>query len=176
MPFLPAFRQVAVLTLVALPVCAFSTLSAAEPASETSAFTHPINIAEDAPLVELNGNGLLRYALYSERGSDHARNIVPDFSRAGYQGGGVGLTTRSGIPVIEILEPNAEGDGWAGAQQMFWNTEHDIYVVQAPPFAMNWSVGRVGAIALGRFPPEEPAGIVQSVGHVVHLAACTCSS
>ena len=83
MPFLPAFRRVAALTLVALPACLFSTLSAAEPASETSAFIHPINNAEDAPLVELGTSGLLRYALYSERGSDHARNIVPDFSRAG---------------------------------------------------------------------------------------------
>lgn len=59
------------------------------------------------------------------------------------------------------------GHGWAGAQQMFWNTEHDIYVVQAPPFAMNWSVGQVGSIAAGKFPPEEPAGIVQSMGQVV---------
>lgn len=116
MPFLPAFRRVAVLTLVALPVCPFSTLSAAEPASETSAFTQPINIAKNAPLVELGSNGLLRYALYSERGSDHARNIVPDFSRAGYQGGGVSLPTRSSIPVIEILEPNAEGDDYPRIQ------------------------------------------------------------
>lgn len=110
MPFVPAFRRVAALTLVALPACLFSTLSAADPASETSVFIHPINNAEDARLVELGSNGLLRYALYSERGSDHARNIVPDFSRAGYQGGGVSLPTRSSIPVIEILEPNAEGD------------------------------------------------------------------
>lgn len=110
MPFLPAFRRVAALTLVAFPACLFPTLSAAERASETSVFIHPINNAEDAPLVELGSNGLLRYALYSERGSDHARNIVPDFSRAGYQGGGVSLPTRSSIPVVEILEPNAEGD------------------------------------------------------------------
>ncbi len=116
MPFLPAFRRVAALTLVALPVCPFFTLSAAEPASETSAFIHPINNAEDAPLVELGSNGLLRYALYSERGSDHARNIVPDFSRAGYQGGGVSLPTRSTIPVIEVLEPNAEGDDFPRIQ------------------------------------------------------------
>jgi hypothetical protein len=116
MPFLPAFRRVAALTLVTLPACLFSTLSAADPASETSAFIHPINNAEDAPLVELGSNGLLRYALYSERGSDHARNIVPDFSRAGYQGGGVSLPTRSSIPVIEILEPNAEGDDYPRIQ------------------------------------------------------------
>lgn len=116
MPFLPAFRRVAALTLVALPACLFSTLSAAEPASETSAFIHPINNAEDAPLVELGSNGLLRYALYSERGSDHARNIVPDFSRAGYQGGGVSLPTRSSIRVVEVLEPNAEGDDFPRIQ------------------------------------------------------------
>jgi hypothetical protein len=116
MPFLPAFRRVAALTLVALPVCPFSTLSAAEPASETSAFIHPINNAEDAPLVELGSNGLLRYALYSERGSDHARNVVPDFSRAGYQGGGVSLPTRSSIRVVEVLEPNAEGDDYPRIQ------------------------------------------------------------
>ncbi|WP_443096777.1 hypothetical protein ACTT2I_02820 [Stenotrophomonas sp. PUT21] len=116
MPFLPAFRRVAALTLVALPVCPFATLSAAEPASETRAFIHPINNAEDAPLIELGSNGLLRYALYSERGSDHARNIVPDFSRAGYQGGGVSLPTRSSIPVIEVLEPNVEGDDYPRIQ------------------------------------------------------------
>ncbi|WP_369349753.1 hypothetical protein [Stenotrophomonas sp. JAG2] len=116
MPFLPAFRRVAALTLVALPACLCSTLSAAEPASETRAFIHPINNAEGAPLVELGSNGLLRYALYSERGSDHARNIVPDFSRAGYQGGGVSLPTRSSIRVVEVLEPNAEGDDYPRIQ------------------------------------------------------------
>ena len=62
---------------------------------------------------------------------------------------------------------SGSGHGWAGAQQMYWNTEHDIYVVQAPPFAMNWSVGQVGDIRPGKFPPEEPAGLMQSVGQVV---------
>jgi hypothetical protein len=61
---------------------------------------------------------------------------------------------------------SGSGHGWAGAQQMFWNTEHDILVVQAPPFAMNWSVGQVGNIKPGKFPPEEPAGRMQSVGQV----------
>lgn len=116
MPLLPAFRRAVALTLVALPVCPLSTLSAAEPASQTSAFTHPINNAKDAPLVDLGGNGGLRYTLYSERGSDHARNIVPDFSRAGYQGGGVSLPTRSSIPVIEVLEPSTEDDDYPRIQ------------------------------------------------------------
>ncbi len=62
---------------------------------------------------------------------------------------------------------SGSGHGWAGAQQMFWNTEHVVYVVQSPPFAINWSVGQVGNIAPGKFPPEEPAGIVESSGQVV---------
>ncbi len=116
MPLLPAFRRVAALTLVVLPVCPLSTLSAAEPASQTSALTHPVNNSKDAPLVSLGSNGVLRYALYSERGSDEARNIVPDFSRAGYQGGGVSLPARCSIPVRETLEPSPEGDDYPRIQ------------------------------------------------------------
>ena len=56
---------------------------------------------------------------------------------------------------------------WAGAQQMFWNTEYKQYVVQAPPFAMNWSVGQVGKVVPGKFPPEEPSGILESAGKTV---------
>ena len=62
---------------------------------------------------------------------------------------------------------SGSGHGWAGAQQMFWNTEHDVYVVQAPPFAMNWSVGQVGTVMPGKFPPEEPAGMIESPGRPV---------
>lgn len=116
MPSLPAFRRFLALTLVALPVCVLSTPSAAAPASETSAFTHPINNAQDAPLVGLGSDGTLRYALYSERGSDHARNIVPDFSRAGYQGGGVSLPTRPSIPVIKVLAPGTGSDDYPRIQ------------------------------------------------------------
>lgn len=116
MPLLPAFRRLAALTLVALPVWPLFTLSAAEPAPQTSLFTHPINNAKDAPLVELGSNGLLRYSLYSERGSEQLRNIVPDFSRAGYQGGGVSLPTRSSIPAIKVLGPNTDGDDYPRIQ------------------------------------------------------------
>ncbi len=62
---------------------------------------------------------------------------------------------------------SGRGHAWAGAQQMFWNTEYEQYVVQAPPFAMNWSVGQVGKVMPGKFLPEEPPGIVESAGQVV---------
>lgn len=58
------------------------------------------------------------------------------------------------------------GHGWAGAQQMFWNSDHERFVVQAPPFAMNWAVGQTGGSAPGLFQPEEPAGMVQSAGRM----------
>jgi len=116
MPPLLAFRRVLALTLAALPACPLSTLAAAEPAPSTSALTYPINRADNAPLVSLGSNGFLRYALYTERGGDQARNIVPDFSRAGYQGGGVSLPARSSIPVRKTLEPNAQGDDYPGIQ------------------------------------------------------------
>lgn len=50
---------------------------------------------------------------------------------------------------------------------MFWNTDSAHYVLQAPPHAMNWSVGQIGERVPGKFPPEEPAGIVQSPHAVV---------
>ncbi len=62
---------------------------------------------------------------------------------------------------------SGSGHGWAGAQQMFWNSSQARYVVQAPPFAMNWAVGQAGEQGAGKFPPEEPTGIVQSAGQAV---------
>ena len=62
----------------------------------------------------------------------------------------------------QLRRYSGSGHGWAGAQQMFWNSAAAHYVVQAPPFAMNWAVGRIGTRVPGKFPPEEPAGIVES--------------
>ena len=38
---------------------------------------------------------------------------------------------------------SGSGHGWAGAQQMLWNSELEEFVLQAPPFAMNWSVENI---------------------------------
>lgn len=53
------------------------------------------------------------------------------------------------------------GHGWAGAQQMFWNSASDIFVVQAPPFAMNWAVSLEGDVVSGQFAKSEPLGIIE---------------
>lgn len=56
------------------------------------------------------------------------------------------------------------GHGWAGAQQLLWNSELDEFVLQTPPFAMNWSVGTVGTRIDGSFSPNEADGIIQNTG------------
>jgi len=109
-------RRVVMLLLVALPCCGAPIGLAAEPALSAGPITHPINGDPDAPLVSLGRNGVLRYALYAERGAKQPRNIVPDFSRAGYQGGGVALPERGSIPVLQTLEPAAEGDDYPRIQ------------------------------------------------------------
>ncbi|ROU07255.1 hypothetical protein [Lysobacter enzymogenes] len=75
--------------------------------------------------------------------------------------------TRGGLLRAQNRRASGTGHGWAGAQQLFWNVEHPHYLVQAPPFAMNWAVGAAGATGAAKFPPEEPAGIVESAGRAV---------
>lgn len=54
------------------------------------------------------------------------------------------------------------GHGWAGAQQLLWNGEYNEIVLQAPPGAMNWSVGSIGQIIQGSRVPDAPDGIIES--------------
>jgi hypothetical protein len=68
---------------------------------------------------------------------------------------------------VQNRRRSGSGHGWAGAQQMFWNTGSAHYVLQAPPYAMNWSVGQIGDAVPGKFPPEEPAGIVEHPAQLV---------
>jgi hypothetical protein len=46
------------------------------------------------------------------------------------------------------------GHGWAGANQVFWNSKADAIVCQMPPTAQNWAIGCVGAVHPGIFPRE----------------------
>lgn len=59
------------------------------------------------------------------------------------------------------------GHGWAGAQHMFWNTQHKQYVIQAPKGAMNYAVGITGTLIPGAWSPNEPNGIIESQGKPV---------
>lgn len=56
------------------------------------------------------------------------------------------------------------GHGWAGAQQLLYNSELDAFVLQTPPFAMNWSIGVVGSRIDGSFSPLEADGMIENSG------------
>ncbi|WP_337661303.1 hypothetical protein [Erythrobacter sp. Alg231-14] len=65
---------------------------------------------------------------------------------------------------VQNRTTSGSGHGWAGAQQLLWNSELDEYVLQTPPFAMNWAVGIVGTRIDGSFSPDEADGIIESAG------------
>jgi|GEM_PF-724197 len=66
-----------------------------------SLYERPI-VGSGAPLATLNSNGKLEYRRYSNQGQTSEINILPDFSYAGYQGGGVAIPD---IAVQETLSP-----------------------------------------------------------------------
>lgn len=57
------------------------------------------------PLAEVNACGALSYGRYAAEGQSNAEHILPDFSWAGYRGGGVALPT---VAVVRTVSP---GDG-----------------------------------------------------------------
>jgi hypothetical protein len=65
---------------------------------------------------------------------------------------------------VQNRRTSGTGHGWAGAQIMLWNNDAKGATVDAPPGAMNWSVGFVGSHEQGAWPPAEPDGIWQSEG------------
>lgn len=61
---------------------------------------------QTSPLVYLQ-NGSLVYTPFAMTGQDNAVNVIPDFSHAGYQGGGVALPN---APVVQTLSPSGGDD------------------------------------------------------------------
>ena len=69
----------------------------------------PINMASNAPLASIDPEtDALFYAPYANQGQSNANNILPDFSHAGYMGGGVALPSYDSIPIQRTL---SSGDG-----------------------------------------------------------------
>jgi hypothetical protein len=66
-----------------------------------------------AQIVSQNSQGKLVYQNYANRGQTNAVNKVPDFSNAGYRGGGVAIPNN--IPVRETVNPG-NGDDRARIQ------------------------------------------------------------
>jgi len=59
------------------------------------------------------------------------------------------------------------GQGWSGAQQVFWNCETDTLCVQKPPTAQNYAIGCTGKIDAGRFKDREKGHYESHGKHVV---------
>ena len=76
----------------------------------------PINRAADAPLASII-DSKLQYGLYANQGSNANIHLIPDFSYAGYMGGGVALPTYDSISVQRTLTPSSGGDDTAILQQ-----------------------------------------------------------
>lgn len=69
---------------------------------------------------------------------------------------------------IEDRQNLGSGHGWTGAQQVFWNTKgRGKTAVQAPPGAINWSIGHVGKRSRGRW-KKRPQGIW--ISHKKHVS------
>jgi len=77
-----------------------------------------INSAPNAPLASIDAaTGRLAYGPYANEGQTNADNILPDFSHAGYMGGGVALPTYASIPVRITLSPtDSDADDLARVQ------------------------------------------------------------
>ena len=68
-----------------------------------------INQRADAPLATLI-NDKLQYGFYPNRNQTKALNTIPDFSHAGYMGGGVALPTYPSLPILRTLKPSGGDD------------------------------------------------------------------
>ena len=91
-----------------------------EPPVTTSGATapRPVNSAPSAPLASIDAaTGALTYGPYANQDQDNAVNLLPDFSHAGYMGGGVALPTYASIPVRITLSPtDSDADDLARVQ------------------------------------------------------------
>ena len=72
----------------------------------------PLIHGEGEPLAQFNECGRLSYGLYANQGQNNAVHRLPDFSYAGYKGGGVALPVAQ---VVVTLQPGA-GDHRARIQ------------------------------------------------------------
>lgn len=83
----------------------------AAPAPIPAGFDRPINAAANAPLASIDpATGKLFYARYANQGQNNADHIIPDFSHAGYGGGGVALPSYESITIAATLTPQAGDD------------------------------------------------------------------
>lgn len=95
-----------------LPVPPLAGISSGAVLSNTPGVTgqqaRPVDPDIGAPLAAIDpSTGELVYGFYANEAETEAVNLIPDFSHAGYGGGGVALPTYASIPVQETLSPGS---------------------------------------------------------------------
>lgn len=63
---------------------------------------------------------------------------------------------------VQNRRSSGTGHGWAGAQQMLWNSEFERIAIEGAPGAMSWGVGNVGTIIQGSLSSGGNPGIFES--------------
>ncbi len=71
--------------------------------------SHEVVRSQESSLVYPGGDGKLVYTPHAYNGESDQVHIMPDFSHAGYKGGGVALPVGQ-VPVKVILNPQASGE------------------------------------------------------------------
>lgn len=92
--------------------------------------------------------------------ADQANSDVGPHHR--YATGQIYDNVKAGAINVQNRGGGGSGQGWAGAQILFWNCEADSIRCDAPNGAMNWCVGSVGKKSEGG--GNEPFGIWDSHG------------
>jgi len=108
----------------------------------------PLALGDQKNLVYQDASGKLVYKAYANQGQSNAVNTVPDFSRAGYHGGGVPIPF---VPAVIVLTDDGPGDDTARIQNA-------ISTVAGMPLDAN---GFRGAVLLraGDYEVSEPLNI-----------------
>lgn len=68
---------------------------------------------------------------------------------------------------VQNRQWSGSGHGWAGAQQVLWNSTSKSLALQQPPTARNYAIGCTGNWVPGSWAPEAPDGIIESKGRPV---------
>ncbi len=62
---------------------------------------------------------------------------------------------------------SGSGHGWAGAQQVLWNSTSKSLTLQQPPTARNYAIGCIGTWVPGSWSTDSPDGTIESKGRPV---------
>ncbi len=75
-----------------------------------------------------------------------------------------GETVSKGVLAVRNRGNSGTSHGWAGANEVVWNSKADGFTVESPPAARNWLIGSIGPLVTNTsaIPPNPPPGTYES--------------